>query len=52
MNKEIGKLNWRAIKLLNLEYKQEIPIILGTSNIEHMKRKHLEDLWQRDTENN
>lgn len=43
MNKEIGKLNWRVIKLLNLEYKQEIPIILGSSNIEHMKRKHLED---------
>jgi hypothetical protein len=40
MNKEIGKLNWKVIKLLNLDFKKEIPIILGDSNIEHMKRKH------------
>jgi len=43
MNKEIGKLNWRVIKLLDLDYKKEIPIILGDSNIEHMKRKHPDD---------
>lgn len=43
MNKEIGKLNWRVIKLLNLKYKNELPIFLGVSNIEHMKRKHFKD---------
>ena len=43
MNKQIGKVNDRVIKLLNLNYKDELPIILGDSNIEHMKRQHLED---------
>ena len=40
MNKKIGKISWKVIKLLNLDYKKEIPIFLGDSNIEHMKRKH------------
>ena len=43
MNKQIGKVNKKVIELLGLEYKEEIPIILGDSNIEHMKRQHLED---------
>ena len=43
MNRQIGKLNQRVIKLLDLEYKSEIPIILGDSNIEHMKRQHPND---------
>ena len=37
MNKQIGKLNQKVIELLNLKYESEIPIILGDSNIEHMK---------------
>lgn len=43
MNKQIGKLNKKVIKLLELDYKSEIPIILGDSNIEHMKRQHQSD---------
>lgn len=43
MNKPIGKVNKKVIKLLGLEYKNELPIILGDANIEHMKRQHLED---------
>ena len=43
MKKIIGKINWRVIKLLNLDYKEEIPIVLGDSNIIHMKNKHYDD---------
>lgn len=43
MNRQIGKVNHKVIKLLGLEYQEELPIILGDSNIEHMKRQHLED---------
>ena len=43
MNIQVGKLNKKVIKLLSLEYKKEIPIILGDSNIEHMKRQHPND---------
>lgn len=43
MNKQIGKVNKRVIKLLDLDYDEELPIILGDTNIEHMKREHLED---------
>lgn len=43
MNKKIGKVNKKVIKLLELDYKEELPIILGDTNIEHMKRQHLDD---------
>ena len=43
MNKEVGRVNTKVIKLLNLKYKQEIPIMIGETNIEHMKRKHPND---------
>ena len=43
MNKQIGKVNKKVIQLLGLEYKEELPIILGDTNIEHMKRQHKED---------
>lgn len=43
MNKQIGVVNKKVIKLLNLDYKEELPIILGDTNIEHMRREHLED---------
>lgn len=43
MNKQIGKVNKKVIKLLDLNLKEELPIILGDSNIEHMKREHPED---------
>lgn len=43
MNKRIGKVNSKVIKLLNLNYKSELPIYIGNNNIEHIKNKHLED---------
>ncbi len=43
MNKQIGKISKRVIELLELQYTNEIPIIIGDANIEHMKREHLED---------
>lgn len=43
MNKQIGKVNDKVIKLLKLDYQGELPIILGDTNIQHMKRQHPED---------
>lgn len=43
MNGQIGKITKKVIKLLNLEYTEELPIILGDTNIEHMKRQHFDD---------
>ena len=43
MNKQVGILSKRVIKLLNLEYKKELPIFIGQSNILHIKNKHSED---------
>lgn len=43
MNKQIGIVNKKVIRLLGLDYKKELPIFLGDSNIEHMKRQHPED---------
>lgn len=43
MSKQIGKLQEKVIKLLNLDYEEEMPIILGDANIEHMKSQHFED---------
>lgn len=42
MKKQIGKLSKEIINILKLDY-QEMPIILGDSNIEHIKNKHYED---------
>ena len=41
MNKQIGKVTKKVVDLLNLEYKENMPIFLGDSNIEHMKRQYL-----------
>ena len=38
MNKQIGMVNYKVIELLDLNYKEELPIFLGDSNIEHMKK--------------
>lgn len=43
MNMQVGKVNRKVIELLGLEYKEELPIILGDTNINHMKRQHPED---------
>ena len=53
MNKQVGKVSKKVIELLDLEYKEELPIILGDSNIEHMKRQHARDYekYGKDIEN-
>lgn len=43
MNREIGKITKKVIKILNLPYSEEIAIYIGTSNIEHMQKEHPED---------
>lgn len=43
MNKQIGKVTKKVIELLDLDFTEELPIILGDTNIEHMKRQHIED---------
>ena len=43
MHKRIGTVNKRVINLLGLKYTEEMPIILGESNIAHMKREHPDD---------
>ena len=43
MNKQIGKVNKKVIQLLGLKYDEELPIILGKTNIDHMKRQHPND---------
>ena len=52
MNRKVGKVNKKVIKLLRLEYEEELPIILGDTNIEHMKRQHPEDFskYEKDIE--
>lgn len=40
MNYEIGKITKEVIKILNLDYEEEIPIFIGEANIKHMKEKH------------
>ncbi len=43
MNRQIGKVSKKVIKILGLEYKKELPIFIGDTNIEHMIRQHPED---------
>ena len=43
MNKQIGKVSKKVIKILNLNYDKEEPIFIGEANIEHMKEGHPED---------
>lgn len=43
MNKEIGKVSNKIIKILGLKYQREEPIFIGEANIRHMKEEHPED---------
>ena len=43
MNKQIGKVSKKVIKILGLDYKEEKPIFIGDANLEHMKTEHPED---------
>ena len=42
MNKKIGKLSKKVIDLLELNC-DEMPIMIGDTNIQHMKNKHYDD---------
>lgn len=43
MNKQIGKVTKKIIKILGLDYKNERPIFIGEANLLHMSEKHPED---------
>lgn len=43
MNKQIGKVTNKIIKLLGLNYDKEQPIFIGDANIKHMKEQHSAD---------
>ena len=43
MNRKIGKVSNKVIKILGLEYQKEEPIFIGESNIRHMKEEHPQD---------
>lgn len=43
MNKQIGTVNKKVIKILGLNYKKEEPIFIGEANIKHMQEEHPED---------
>lgn len=42
MNNKVGEISQKLIDLLGLTCSSGTPIYLGTSNIDHMKRKHPE----------
>ena len=43
MNRQVGTITNKVIKILNLSYKKEQPIFIGDANIKHMKEQHPED---------
>lgn len=43
MNKQIGKVSKKVIKILGLDYKEEKPIFIGQANLDHMKEEHPSD---------
>ena len=43
MNKKVGKITKEVIEKLNLDIKEDTPIFIGETNIEHIKARHLED---------
>lgn len=40
MNKQIGKVSKKVIRILGLKYQKEEPIFIGEANIQHMKEEH------------
>lgn len=40
MNRQIGKVSEKVIKILGLKYQKEEPIFIGEANIRHMKEEH------------
>lgn len=43
MNKQIGVITNKIIKMLGLNYKKEEPIFIGKANINHIKSQHPKD---------
>ena len=43
MNKQIGKVTKKVIKILGLDYDKEYPIFIGDANVKHMKDQHPDD---------
>ena len=43
MNYEVGKITKEVIDILHLNYKDELPIFIGESNINHIKQRHPDD---------
>ncbi len=43
MNRQIGKVTKKIIKILGLGYEQEQPIFIGEANINHIKEEHPDD---------
>ena len=43
MNRQIGIITKKIIKILQLNYDKEQPIFIGDANIKHMQQQHPED---------
>ena len=43
MNRQIGKITKKVIKILKLDYVDEQPILIGDANIKHIKDQHPND---------
>ncbi len=40
MNREIGRITKKVIRILELDYDKEQPIFIGDANIKHMQERH------------
>ena len=43
MNKQIGKVTNKIIKILNVDYNKEEPIFIEEANLLHMREEHPKD---------
>lgn len=43
MNRKVGKITKKVIKILNLDIEENTPIFIGDGNIEHIKHRHFND---------
>ena len=43
MNRQIGNITKKVIKILQLDYFKEQPIFIGDANIKHMQEQHPKD---------
>ena len=40
MNREIGRITKKVIRILELDYDEEQPVFIGDANIKHMQERH------------